>query len=112
VLDVREQAGGESWTIMERNAHEVHDRALTGTLHQLEDLLNGGSSLAIAEHHGVVERVVITLGINEAELVPTFRKSLQDADGNRGLAAPRWPSHQHRRPVGLDPHLRAVLPFP
>jgi hypothetical protein len=104
----REQGGKEGGTLLERDAEHVHDHVLVAGDEQLDDLLGLGRRLLVAEHDRVLEGGVVALRVDQAELVPLLGQTLDEARGQRRLAAARGAGQEQPAAVRVHGHGRVA----
>src|SRR5215468_11641705 len=81
LLQPRQQSGEEGRAVVERYSEEVDDDVLRGLVEQFEDLVHVRRAHVVAQGDRALEGRVIAFGVNDAELIAPFSKTLEKSAG-------------------------------
>ena len=74
-LEPREELGEEVGALPERDAEQVHDDVRLGVAESVQDLADVGRTHATAHGDDVVQRAVVALRVDDAELEAAGRSA-------------------------------------
>src|SRR5207249_11858075 len=91
---MRQQFGEKGGPLLHAQGQQVDDHALGGILKDADYLADAWGAVWSADGNGDLQVVIVTFGINDAELVAVLMEPLQNSSGERRFPAPRWTSQQ------------------
>ena len=80
-LQPRQQSGEEGRAVVERDSEEVDDDVLRRLVEQFEDLVHVRLAAVVSQDDRAFEGRVIAFGVNDAELIAPFGKTLEKSAG-------------------------------
>jgi hypothetical protein len=99
-LKARKQLTKKLWSIGERDAQQVDIERDLGIFQYREDLIDGNRVTLVAERDDVLQRSIVALGINNAQLISALHESLDKPSGDGGFATSRRPGDENIQAIG------------
>src|SRR5207248_6042431 len=91
---MRQQFGEKGGPLLHAQGQQVDDHALGGILKDADYLADAWGAVWSADGNGDLQVVIVTFGINDAELVAVLMEPLENSSGERRFPAPRGTGEQ------------------